>query len=261
VIDAPGAETSTISCAEIGARSAEVRTPGGAEVEPSSPAGRLAPLSPSPYSPLPYSPLPEPAADGEVDATSALPTDAGSGGGGGGGGNGACGGGGIGWSGGCWDDRSRAVFSKLEREFRGRPKQLLLTRVALELPHVSADDVENRLGWMGRHRRYRERVRGLGLAWEKRREALVSSARQMLSEQAVAEGRVQLKREQADALASRRHRLRAELAVLATARDAREREEMKVGRSPSRISRADTARQQSSHAFATHSIPCGTGAR
>ena len=119
----------------------------------------------------------------------------------------------------------RERLAKLERDFQGRGRAALLERAVIELPGLSAEQIESRLDRRARKRGYAQRRRGLLVAWEARRQAAGRSARVLLQEQAATEGREQVQRGEAEALEAHRQALQAELMVLEQAKAAREAEE------------------------------------
>ena len=101
----------------------------------------------------------------------------------------------------------------------------MLERVAMEMPTVATQEVERALVRLERRRRYAAHRRGLVAAWEARRQALARSARQLLQEQAAAEGKLLLREREAALLRAHREELRVELELLEAARGEREEEE------------------------------------
>jgi hypothetical protein len=124
-----------------------------------------------------------------------------------------------------WGRVAQARLAKLEREFRGRSRAALLTRLRLELPGYSIDRIEAKLSLLGKRRAHASRRRAMVAQWEARKKALALSARQLLHELADREGRLQLKREERALLAARRKELRQTLAVLEQVKATREAEE------------------------------------
>eukprot|EP00965_Chrysotila_dentata_P230010 6197527-Pleurochrysis_carterae.AAC.6 len=123
-----------------------------------------------------------------------------------------------------WDAHSRSIFSKLEREFRGRGRSALMQRLALELPEMSISSFDARLEWLARRRAHRARKTALARAWEARKHVLADSVRQLLHEQAVSEGRLRLQKEEAAKLHGRRQQLHSELSRLEAVRKQRDAE-------------------------------------
>ena len=119
-----------------------------------------------------------------------------------------------------------ARLVKLEREFRGRSRHQLLARLKLELPGVSADEIEARLEALNKRRAYGSRRRAMLLAWDARKHALARSAKHLLEELAASEGRLKLQREEREAMQLRRKELQKTLAVLEQVKAERDAEEL-----------------------------------
>ena len=127
-------------------------------------------------------------------------------------------------SGSAWGDAEATRLRKLEREFRGRTRHQLLARLKVELPGWGIDALDAQLEALDRARAYANRKRAMVMSWQQRKGALARSARQLLQELAASEGRLRLRREEREALASRRKALKQTLAVLERVRAEREAE-------------------------------------
>ena len=146
--------------------------------------------------------------------------------------------GGGGRAGAAWGEADRGRLAKLEREFRGRSRAALLSRLRLELPHIPPNVIEAQLERLGRRRAYASRRRAMVLQWESRKAALASSARQLLHEHRVSAGKMLLRREEREALAARRRELHATLEVLERAKARREAEAAAEARAAAEVAAA-----------------------
>jgi hypothetical protein len=95
----------------------------------------------------------------------------------------------------------------------------------LELPLIPLSEIDSELDRLGRLRGVKSRIRAHDAAWAARAAALGRLARQLLQEQAVAEGRVQMAAEARLALGVRRAQLKEEMAALERLRERRRAEE------------------------------------
>ncbi|KAL1525268.1 hypothetical protein AB1Y20_020133 [Prymnesium parvum] len=143
-----------------------------------------------------------------------------------------------------------ARLQKLEKEFRGRPRAQLVERARLELP---AACVEEHLQHLSRRRGFSGRRKALLAAWEARKAELGRQARQLLQEQAAAEGREAVHRGQAELLEAHRQQLQAELELLARARAERDAVEEEERREAAAVQKKlEEARQARAEADRAH---------